>query len=786
MNEAVNPHKTHEHSRPWNGRYEDAALLSGRGRYADDVKDAALQAVFVRSPYAHANIRSIDTSAALAGPDVVAVLTGKDMEAAGLGSVSGSIPFPGRDGKMPVSPFRPALAAHRVMHVGEAVALVLAKTTGAAQDGADLVKVDYEELEPVIDLVKAKSGTVQLWPEAAGNVTLDWTSPEDPDGAKRRATLAAMAGAKHRVKIEIMNQRIAAVSMEPRAATASYDQKTDSYTIHCGTQGTMGVQAQIAMAMNTDMPKIRVLSDDVGGGFGMKASIYAEYPALLAAAKITGQSVHWVCSRTEAFMTDNQARDSFWRVELGFDDDGRFRALTIDGDQNVGAYMTGVAVLIPTAHIAGCMPSVYDIAHVVVDSKCYFSNTVPTGPYRGAGRPEANYLIERVIEAAASQLGMDPVEIRQRNLIQPSQMPYPTTLGPAYDSGEFPVIFDKALAAHDYTGFAKRRAESGKRGKLRGIGVCGFLEISGGHYHEPARLLFKDGKIECGIGPVPQGQGHVTVFKQMVAKRLGISDDMVDVQFGDSARDVGGFGAVASRTAMLTGSAVAIAVDTMLDKAYGVARMLLQAGEGDVSYHDGVFERKGTGQSVSLFEVAERAAEMAKQGAIGESLDTTSNADTGPSFPNGCHIAEVEIDPGTGEVSVVSYTAVGDIGIVLNEKIVEGQVQGGVVQGIGQALGEYSQYDPDSGQLIAASFMDYTMPRADGLPMMQVLHHPVPCKTNYVGAKGTGEAGTTAAPPVIVSAIENAIAPGKYLGLQMPVTPHKVWQALRDADKAQG
>lgn len=779
MNEFVNPHKSHEHARPWKGRDEDAALVSGKANFTDDSAAGALVAVFVRSPHAHAKVKSISAAAAKAAKGVAAVLTAADFKPLNLGSVSSSIPFPARDGKMPFSPYRPALAGDRVMHVGDAVAMVIAGTAAQAADAAELVEVDYEVLEPVVDLAKAKSGAVQLWPEVPGNMNLDWTSPADPDGAKRKATEAAFAAADHRVSIEIMNQRIAAVSMEPRAAVASYDKTSDSYHIHTGTQGTQGVRQQIAMAMNVDMAKIRVTSNDVGGGFGMKAANYCEYPALLAAARITGKKIRWTSSRNEAFMTDNQARDSFWKIDFAFNKDGKFRALKIDGEQNLGAYMTLVAVLIPTVHIAGCMPSVYDIPHVVVDTRSYFTNTTPTGPYRGAGRPEANYLLERVIEAAAHKIGLDPAEMRRRNLIKPSQLPYFTTLGPPYDSGDFPAVFEKAMTAHDYAGFAARREASKKRGKLRGIGLCGFLEISGGHYHEPARIRFINGKIECGIGPVPQGQGHVTVFRQMTAKRLGIVDEMVDVQFGDSAKDVNGFGAVASRTAMLTGSAVLVAIDKMLEKAHGVAQTLLQAPASEVIYRDGFFERKRTGQKMSLFEVAERASEMARQGALAESLDTLSEVDTGPSFPNGCHIAEVEVDPGTFEVQVVSYTAVGDCGILLNERIVDGQVEGGVVQGIGQALGEYTQYDPDSGQLIAASFMDYTMPRADGLPMMQVIHHPVACKTNFAGAKGTGEAGTTAAPPVIINAIENALAPGEYLDLQMPATPHRIWEAMR-------
>ncbi|MGE3247305.1 MAG: xanthine dehydrogenase family protein molybdopterin-binding subunit [Beijerinckiaceae bacterium] len=769
-----NPHRSDEHSRPWKGRYEDEALVTGHGRYSSDGAEGALHAVFVRSPHARADIRTIDISAAQEADGVVAVLLAGDIESLGYNSVSGSIPFPGRDGKMPHSPFRPALNGKNVMHVGEAVALVVAKTRAAAQDAADMVQVDYAPQPAVVDLKTAKAGKNLLWPEAAGNVTLDWTSPADPDGKNRAAVEAALKSPAHVVKAEILNQRIAAVSMEPRSATASYDKKKDSYTFHAGTQGVTGVKGQLLMTTNIAPEKLRVLSDDVGGGFGMKASIYPEYPALLAAAKITGKPVHWSATRMESFLMDNQARDSVWRVELALDEKGKFLALKVDGDQNVGAYMTGVAVLIPTIHIAGCLPSVYHIPHIVVDSKCYFTNTCPTGPYRGAGRPEANYLLERIIDAAAKQTGIDPVKLRQQNLIKPSQLPYPTPLGPAYDSGDFPTIFKQALEASDYKGFKARKKESAKRGKLRGIALCGFLEISGGHYHEPARIAFKDGKAVVSIGPTPQGQGHITVFKQMVSKRFGISDDDVIVTHGDSARDVPGFGAVASRTAMLTGSAVAEAVDQILDKAADAAATMLQTDVSQLAYENGSFSRKGTGQKVSLFDVAEHARETNKKGG---GLDTTVEAETGPSFPNGCHVAEVEVDPDTGAYQVVAYTAVGDVGIVLNEKIVEGQVQGGVAQGIGQAVGEYVRYD-DSGQLIAASFMDYHMPRADDVPDMKVLHHPVRCKTNYVGAKGTGEAGTTAAPPVIVNAIENAIAPDRVLNLQMPVTPEAVWRAM--------
>lgn len=774
MTKIDNPHRSDEHMLPWKGRYEDEALVTGHGRYADDAANGALHAVFVRSPHAHARIKGIDISAAQDSKDVVAVLHAGDIESLGYNTVSGSIPFPGRDGKMPFSPFRPALNGNVVMHVGELVAMVVAKSRAAAQDAADRIEVDYEPLEAVVTIDQAKSGKTLLWKEAPGNLTLDWTSPEDPDGKNRKAVDEAIRTAAHVVKVDILNQRIAAVSMEPRSATASYDKRSESYTFHAGTQGVAGIKGQLLATTGIAPEKLRVLSDDVGGGFGMKASTYPEYPALLAAAKFTGKPVHWAATRTESFLMDNQARDSVWRVELALDDKGNFLALRIDGDQNVGAYMTQVAVLIPTIHIAGCVPSVYDIPHIVVDSRCYFTNTCPTGPYRGAGRPEANYLLERVIDAAAKQIGMDPVKLRQKNLIKPSQLPYPTPLGPAYDSGDFPTIFKQALEAADYRGFKARRKDSARRGKLRGISVCGFLEISGGHYHEPARVAFRDGKVVVSIGPVPQGQGHVTVFRQMVARRFGISDNDVIVTFGDTARDVPGFGAVASRTAMLTGSAVAEAVDQIVDKAADAVATMLQTGAADLAYANGAFTRKSTGQKVTLFQVAEHARETRK----GDGLDTTVETETGPSFPNGCHVAEVEVDPETGDFDIVSYVAVGDAGILLNETIVDGQVQGGVVQGIGQAIGEYVRYD-DSGQLVAASFMDYLMPRADDVPNMKVLHHPVRCKTNYIGAKGTGEAGTTAAPPVIVGAIENAIAPDRPLNLQMPVTPEAVWRAMQ-------
>jgi carbon-monoxide dehydrogenase large subunit len=766
--------------RKWAGRYEDGPLLRGEGQYTDDVRSAAtLFASFVRSPQAHAKIKSIDTTEATAAPGVVAIYTGKDF--ADLGSVSGSIPFPGKDGVMPVSPFRPVLAGEKVMHIGEPVAMVVASSAEAAQDAADLVAIDYEQLTPVITLDDAIAAKTQIWPQAAGNATLRWTAPPDADGAKRKALDETFKAAAHVVTVDVVNQRINAVSMEPRSATGSYDSSTDQYTLWTGTQGVAGIRAQVAMTMKIKMPQLRVLTKDVGGGFGMKASTYPEYPALLAAAKKLGKAVHWTSSRQESFLTDNQARDSIWHVDLALSEKGKFLALRINGEMNAGAYLTGVAVMIPTVHIAMCMPSVYDIPKVVVDSTTYLTNTVPVGPYRGAGRPEANYLLERVIEAAASKLGVDPADLRRRNLIPADKMPYQTATGPKYDSGDFPTLFEKAMDAADYKGFAARRDASKARGKLRGIGVGCYLEISGGHYEEPARITFENGKAVISLGAAPNGQGHLTVYRQLLADYLGIGDDDIVMTFGDSARDVPGFGAVASRTAMLFGSAVVQTADKVLVKAKAVAKTILQAGDAEVEYKNGVFEIAKTGRRVTLFEVAQHAADMVKQGALEETLDTTETDHTGPSFPNGCHVAEVEVDPDTGHVDVVRYTAVGDCGVMLNQTIVEGQVEGGIAQGLGQAIGEYTRYDPVNGQLLSASFMDYQMPRASDLPNIDVLHNPTRCMTNQVGAKGVGEAGTTGGTPTIVNAIENAISPKKSLELVMPLTPLAVWKAMRAA-----
>ena len=762
----------------WTGRIEDDALLRGAGRFGDDGKPAgALAAYFVRSPHAFATIEHIDVAAAKRAPGVVAVLTAADLAQAHYHSISHPHPIPGRGGKEAVAPHRPSLAASRVLHVGEPVAMVIATSAQAAQDAGEKVAVDYQPLDAVTDVRAAAAiGAPQLWPEAPGNIGFDWSAPADTDEKKQVALERAFKDAAHVVRVELVNQRLVVASVEPRTATASYDAGQKLFTLRCGTQGVAAVRGQIAGAMGIKPEELRILTDDLGGAFGMKGWCYPEYIPMLHAARALGKPIHWVSTRAEAFVSDNQGRDSFWSAALALNKRGRFLGLRVDCLGNVGAYITGVAHFVFTTHISGCLPTVYDIPHAQVNTRCVLSNTLPTGPYRGAGRPEASYLMERLIDAAADATGIDAAELRRRNLIAPDKIPYTTAFGNTYDSGDFPGVFERALVLGDYAGFAARRKAAKKAGLLRGIGIGCYLEIAGAFPEEAARITFPGGNaVNVSIGAGGSGQGHQTVFGGVAACRLGVAPVAVTVTSGDSARDVPGFGAVASRSAMYVGGAIAVTADKVIEKGKRVAAMLLQAAEGDVDYRDGKFSVRGSGREVTLFEVAERAAELARSGVIPESLDTQANIKSPPSFPNGCHVAEVEIDPLTGAVAIVSYVAVGDCGNVLDETIVEGQIHGGVAQGLGQALTENTIYDA-AGQLVTGSFMDYAMPRADLMPDMTVEHRAVACRTNPLGVKGTGEAGTTAAPPAVINAILDALPKGAQL--DMPATPERIWRAL--------
>lgn len=763
-------------------RLEDDALLRGTGRFCADLRRPGQTAgVFVRSPHAFARIRGIDTAAARGAPGVLAVLTAADMQAASIGSIARHMPMSGRGGAPLVIPFRPALAGERAMHAGEPVALVVAETTAQAQDAAELVAVDYEELAPAIDVRAAsKPGAPLLWADAPGNIALDWPGPVPDDGSSAREVERAFAVAAHVARVSVVNQRIVVASLEPRGATAEYDAGADCYTIHCCSQGVGGLRDQLAGMIGVKREQLRVVTDDVGGAFGMKSPVYPEYPALLVAARLTGRPVHWMSTRAEAFLTDTQARDTVTKAELALDTDGRFQALRVEVLADMGAYISTAGAFIACSNFARCFPGMYRIPRIAVAVKCVFTNTVPTGPYRGAGRPEANYALERLVDAAARTTGIEPAELRRRNFIQLQEMPYRTAVGTVIDSGDFAPMLEKALHLADAGGFPSRRTRSAAAGKRRGLGVSCFLEHAGGVPQEGAMLAFPGGDgVTLALGAQATGQGHATVFGRLAAERLGIAPESVRVREGDTNLDVLGSGTVASRSAMVVGTAILRTVEAVVAKGRRVAAHVLEAAEADIGYRQGNFEVTGTDRRLSIFEVAAAAVEMKRRGEIDETLDTKLVTETPQSFPNGCHVAEVEIDEETGVVHVAGYTAVDDCGTALDPVIVEGQVQGGFAQGLGQALLENAIYDVGSGQLLAGTFMDYAMPRAADVPDVKGTLHNTACTTNPLGVKGVGEAGTTGALAAIMNAIADALPGEAGAQLDMPATPDRVWRACR-------
>jgi carbon-monoxide dehydrogenase large subunit len=755
-------------------RVEDDALVRGNGRFADDPRlPNQAYAVFVRSPHAHARIKSVRIDDAVRAKGVLAVITAADIAAAGIGSIARHPPVVGRGGVKMAMPFRPALAGNKVMHGGDPVAMVVAETTALAQDAADLVQVDYEELPAVVDLDTAMNGKTQLYPDAPGNLCVDWPGPipgEDNAGA-----VADLIGkAAHVAKVTVTNQRMVVASMETRGATGVYDKSSDSYTLYASSQGADTLRGVAASIMGVPNEKLRVVTEDVGGAFGMKTPVYPEYVAVLVGARKLGRPVHWMSTRSEAFVTDTQARDTVTHIELACDDKGKFIALRARHLCNQGAYVSTAGVNINTNNFARCLPGMYKIAKIDVGVACYFSNTIPIGPYRGAGRPEANYALERAVEEAARLLKMDPVRLRRKNLIPASAMPSKTPIN-TYDSGDFPGIVDKALVLADYANFAKRKREAAKRKKLRGIGVSCMLEHAGAMPMETASIGFPGGdKLILGCNVQSTGQSHATVFGRLLAHKLGIDASKIEHRHGDTNLGLTGFASVGSRSAMCAGSAIVNTADTMLAKGKRIAAGLLEASETDIQYRDGGFEVVGTDRRISLFDTARRAKE------IGENLDTKDKAEAPLTFPNGCHIAEIEIDPETGKFDIVTYTAVDDCGNVLDKIVVEGQVQGSIANGLGQALTENAVYDSSSGQLVTGSFMDYGMPRAHDMPLeLREATHAVPATTNPLGVKGTGEAGTTAAIAAVMNAISNAVPNGAANHMEMPATPSKVWEAVQ-------
>ncbi len=757
-------------------RVEDDALVRGTGHFSDDPRlPNQAYAAFVRSPHAHARIVSVNVGEARAAKGVLAVLTSEDIAAAGVGGISRHPPAIGRGGAKMVVPFRPALAGDKVMHGGDPVVMVVAQSTAAALDAADQVQVEYEELPPVIDLDAAMSGKTQLYADAPGNLCVDWPGwAENLENEREVADI--LVKAPHVARVSLTHQRLVVASMETRGATGVYEKENESYTLHACSQSADALRGQAASIMGVAKEKVRVITEDVGGAFGMKTTVYPEYVATLVAAKMLGRPVHWQSTRSEAFVSDAQARDAVSHVELALDDKGKFLGLRVRHLCNQGAYIANAGVNINTNNFARCFPGMYRVPKIDVGVACYFSNKVPIAPYRGAGRPEANYALERAVEEAARILKMDPVRLRKKNLIPKSAMPFKTPIN-TYDSGDFPGIVDKALALSDYANFNKRKREAAKRRKYRGIGISCMLEHAGATPMEMASLAFPEGdKLILALNVQSTGQSHATVFGRLLANKLGIDPAKIEHRHGDTALELTGGASVGSRSAMCAGTAVVHVADVMLEKGKKIAASLLEAGEQDIEYRDGAFGVVGTDRKITLFETARRAKEM------GESLDTKDKAEAPLTFPNGCHIAEVEIDPETGALDLVTYTAVDDCGNPLDPIIVEGQVHGSLAQGLGQALTEETVYDAESGQLVTGSFMDYGMPHAEIMPLeLREAMYPVPATTNPLGVKGTGEAGTTAAIAAVMNAVSNAIPNGAADTMEMPATPAKVWEACQKA-----
>ncbi len=767
-------------------RVEDDYLLRGQGRYMSDAPmPGQTYACFVRSPHAAADIKSIDTEAAKAIKGVLAVLTGADMKEFGHGSLSQHPPLGGRGGAKLVMPFRPALCFDRVNHIGEPVALVVGETFAAAQDGAEAVAVDYQTREPASDLRAAvQSGAPQVHPEAPSNIAVDWAGlAPDPD-ANAKEVERVFASAKHVAKVSLLHNRLNVASMEPRGATASYDAAAESFGLRVCSQGARAMRDSMAAIMKVGNDKLRVTTEEVGGAFGLKTGPYPEYIAILVAAKKLGRPVYWMSGRSEAFLTDNHARDAYSDVELALDEKGKFLALRIRHLGAMGAYIGAVGANIQTVNMMRCLPGMYDIKLIDAQTRCVFTNTVVTAPYRGAGRPEASYCLERVVDEAARITGIDPIKLRRRNLISPKAMPYKTAIGTTYDSGDFATVVDKGLALADYEGFKARKKEAKKKGLLRGIGVCFVLEHSGGAPVEGIQMAFPGGDaLDLTLNVQSTGQGHATIFPQLVAERLGIQASQIKHLHGDSRHEVAGYASVGSRSAMTVGHSMVKAIEAIVDKGKKVAATALEAGESDIEFRNGAFNVVGTDRRISLFDTAARAAEMKKKGEIAESLDTKLQTETPLTFPNGCHVAEVEIDPATGKLTIASYSAVDDCGNVLSPMIVEGQTHGAVTMGLGQAIMENTVYD-SGGQLVSGSFMDYAMPRAHDLPFFREGFHPVPATTNPLGVKGAGEAGTTAAIAALMNAIADAIPGPAGAHMDMPATAEKVWRACEAARAA--
>lgn len=768
-------------------RLEDPRLLQGLGRYSDDVSlSRQAYAVVVRSPHAHARIRAIDAAPALKAPGVLAVLTGADVAADKLGNLPTDGNRKRRDGSPAFTTPRPALARERVRHVGDPVALVVAETREQAADAAELVSVDYEPLPAVSATAEAmRPGAPEVWHEAPDNVAFVW------EAGQRDAVARAFEGAAHVTRLDFVVTRVAAAPLEPRAAVGEYERRTGRYTLHTGIQGPYLLRSILAeQVFKVPQSHLRVVTGDVGGSFGMRSGMYPELALVLWAARRLSRPVKWTSDRREGFVSDEHGRDNVSTAELALDANGKFLALRVAIGLNIGAYLTPRSAGPGTNNVGG-VAGVYTTPAIHVRTTGLYTNTTPTGPYRGAGRPEATYAIECVIDVAARELKLDPIELRRRNLIPSSAMPFKTGLVFTYDCGDFARGMEMALALADRGAFEQRRAEARGRGKLRGLGIANPVEVAGGPYTaanpDTAELRINpDGSVSLFAGTTSMGQGNETAFAQIVSEGLGVPPARIQVFWGDSDALGSGRGNGGSGALTVGGSAVVRAVEKVIEHGRRIAARLLEAAYEDIALRDGKFSVAGTDRGVTFANVA-RAAYQPRQLPPGMEPGFSETAAFTPpavTFPNGSQICEVEIDPETGTVRIVRHTVVDDVGRMVNPMLVKGQIHGGVVQGLGQGLFEQLAYDAASSQLLSGSFMDYAMPRADDVPLFDVDSHEVPTQINPLGAKGVGEAGTVGALPALLNAVNDALAPLGVRHLDMPVTPERVWLAIHEATAA--
>jgi len=761
-------------------RVEDPRLLLGHGRYTDDIAlTGTAHGHVLRSPHAHAKITSIDVSAAKAMPGVLAIMTGADLVAMGVGEVPCVIPLKNSNGSDRSNTPRLPLATDAVRHVGDPVAFIVAETVEQARDAGEAIEVDYEVLASVTDLaVAAEAGQPQIWASAPGNTVFDWDT-----GDQARAD-SLIAGAAHVTRLTVVNNRVIVASMEGRACAAEYDAAGGQFTVYAGTQGSWLVKNLLASSvLKVEPEKVRVVTPDVGGGFGMKLYLYAEYALCALAARATGRPVKWAAERAEAFLSDTHGRDNITLGELALDANGKFLALRTKNVANMGAYLSTFAPFIPTGAGTKVLASVYDFQAIHARVLGIVTNTVPVDAYRGAGRPESNYLVERLIDQAARDLKIDRIELRRRNMVQQSAMPYVTAMSQRYDSGDFPRVMDAALAKIDWAGFPARRAEAAKRGKKRGIGLAYYLEATGGGPTENAKVVFADdGMVDVYVGTQSTGQGHETAYAMLTSNELGIPMDKIRIQQGDTDTLPSGGGTGGARSLYSEGQAILVTTASVIEKGKQAASEMLEAAIVDIEFTKGRFDVVGTDRGVDILTLAGRQRQRIAAGEDTILLDALETAKIDAhTFPNGCHVAEVEVDPDTGIITIPRYIVVDDVGHALNPLIVRGQVHGGVAQGIGQAFMERTSYDHESGQLLSASFMDYALPRADDLPDIEVDLIEVPCETNPLGVKGAGEAGAVGSPPAVVNALIDALSDAGVTAIDMPATPEVVWKALQAA-----